>query len=79
MVICFITGDLSQNNWLVALLTFGEGWHNNHHAFKFSARHGMEWWQFDLTYIIIKTLEVHCHALPCQSCIVAELAPCRRV
>jgi len=51
------TGDLSRNNWLVALLTFGEGWHNNHHAFKFSARHGMEWWQLDVTYMIIKTLE----------------------
>ncbi|XP_031097112.1 palmitoyl-monogalactosyldiacylglycerol delta-7 desaturase, chloroplastic-like isoform X2 [Ipomoea triloba] len=47
------TGDLSRNNWLVALLTFGEGWHNNHHAFEFSARHGLEWWQFDLTWYII--------------------------
>nr|GLL47111.1 palmitoyl-monogalactosyldiacylglycerol delta-7 desaturase, chloroplastic-like [Ipomoea trifida] len=47
------TGDLSRNNWLVALLTFGEGWHNNHHAFEFSARHGLEWWQFDITWYII--------------------------
>ena len=40
------TGDLSRNNWWVAVLAFGEGWHNNHHAFEFSARHGLEWWQF---------------------------------
>jgi len=54
---CLHLGDLSKNNWFVALFTFGEGWHNNHHAFKFSARHGLEWWQFDMTYITIKTLE----------------------
>ena len=39
------TGDLSKNNWWVGILAFGEGWHNNHHAFEFSARHGFEWWQ----------------------------------
>ena len=53
----YSAGDLSKNNWLVALFTFGEGWHNNHHAFKFSAMHGLEWWQFDMTYLTIKTLE----------------------
>lgn len=47
------TGDLSKNNWWVALLTFGEGWHNNHHAFEFSARHGLEWWQIDIAWYII--------------------------
>ena len=51
------TGDLSRNNWWVGLLAFGEGWHNNHHAFEFSARHGLEWWQFDMTWIVIKALE----------------------
>lgn len=51
------TGDLSRNNWWVGILAFGEGWHNNHHAFEFSARHGLEWWQFDMTWIIIKALE----------------------
>eukprot|EP00270_Netrium_digitus_P013711 TRINITY_DN458_c0_g1_i1.p1 TRINITY_DN458_c0_g1~~TRINITY_DN458_c0_g1_i1.p1 ORF type:complete len:400 (+),score=51.29 TRINITY_DN458_c0_g1_i1:239-1438(+) len=51
------TGDLSCNNWWVALLAFGEGWHNNHHAFEYSARHGLEWWQFDVTYYIVKLLE----------------------
>eukprot|EP00887_Chlorella_sp_A99_P002810 scaffold6.g2810.t1 len=41
------TGDLSRNNWWVGILAFGEGWHNNHHAFESSARHGLEWWQHD--------------------------------
>lgn len=51
------TGDLSRNNWWVGLLAFGEGWHNNHHAFEFSARHGLEWWQFDMTWMMVKALE----------------------
>ncbi|KAL2634325.1 hypothetical protein R1flu_005804 [Riccia fluitans] len=51
------TGDLSRNNWWVALLAFGEGWHNNHHAFEYSARHGLEWWQFDPTWYMVKFLE----------------------
>ncbi|PWA49063.1 fatty acid desaturase, type 1, core [Artemisia annua] len=50
------TSDTSTNNWWVAICTYGEGWHNNHHAFPKSARHGMEWWQFDLTWEIIKFL-----------------------
>ncbi|XP_013639747.1 PREDICTED: probable lipid desaturase ADS3.2, chloroplastic [Brassica oleracea var. oleracea] len=44
------TPDLSRNNWLLAILMFGEVWHNNHHAFEFSARHGLEWWQLDVTW-----------------------------
>lgn len=51
------TGDLSRNNWWVGILAFGEGWHNNHHAFEFSARHGLEWWQLDITYYLICLLE----------------------
>jgi len=51
------TGDDSTNNWFVALLTFGEGWHNNHHAFPTSARHGLEWYQFDMNWIAIRILE----------------------
>ncbi|KAM6585947.1 hypothetical protein CsatB_012949 [Cannabis sativa] len=50
------TGDLSRNNWWVALLAFGEGWHNNHHAFEYSARHGLEWWQIDTTWYVVKLL-----------------------
>ncbi|XWS20435.1 hypothetical protein CRYUN_Cryun31cG0101000 [Craigia yunnanensis] len=44
--------------WWVALLAFGEGWHNNHHAFEYSARHGLEWWQLDMTWYVIKFLQV---------------------
>ncbi|KAJ0785246.1 putative fatty acid desaturase domain, acyl-CoA desaturase [Helianthus annuus] len=51
------TSDLSKNNWWVALITFGEGWHNNHHAFEYSARHGLEWWQIDFCWYMIKFLE----------------------
>ena len=38
-------------------LAFGEGWHNNHHAFEFSARHGLEWWQMDMTWMCICVLK----------------------
>lgn len=41
----------------VGILAFGEGWHNNHHAFEFSARHGLEWWQVDLTWGIVSVLK----------------------
>ena len=46
----FETRDLSTNNWWVALLTFGEGWHNNHHAHPVSARHGLKWYELDLNW-----------------------------
>lgn len=46
----FKTKDDSTNNWWVALLTGGEGWHNNHHAHPVSARHGLKWYEFDLHY-----------------------------
>ena len=52
----FNTGDLSRNNWPVGILAFGEGWHNNHHAFEFSARHGLEWWQVDMTWGVVSAL-----------------------
>ncbi len=51
------TNDDSTNNWFVALLTFGEGWHNNHHAFPTSARHGLQWYQFDMNWITIRIFE----------------------
>ena len=53
----FDTPDRSRNNWLVGLLAFGEGWHNNHHAFPRSAFHGLRWWQFDLSAYVIWGLE----------------------
>jgi len=52
----FKTRDDSTNNWWVALLTFGEGWHNNHHAHPVSARHGLAWYEIDLNWIGIRTL-----------------------
>jgi stearoyl-CoA desaturase (delta-9 desaturase) len=54
----FATLDDSRNNWWVALLTFGEGWHNNHHAHPTSARHGLRWYEFDLTWIQIRFLQL---------------------
>jgi fatty-acid desaturase len=53
----FATHDDSRNNWWVALLTFGEGWHNNHHAHPSSARHGLAWYEFDPSWIQIRTLK----------------------
>jgi stearoyl-CoA desaturase (delta-9 desaturase) len=53
----FATRDESRNNWWVALLTFGEGWHNNHHAHPTSARHGLAWYEFDPSWIQISLLK----------------------
>lgn len=47
------TKDNSRNNWLLALLTFGEGWHNNHHHYPASASQGFHFWQIDITYYIL--------------------------
>jgi stearoyl-CoA desaturase (delta-9 desaturase) len=52
----FATRDDSRNSWWVALLTFGEGWHNNHHAHPVSARHGLAWYEFDISWITLKVL-----------------------
>ncbi len=52
----FNSPDLSRNCWWVALLSFGEGWHNNHHAYPHSARHGLRWFEFDITWQHIKLL-----------------------
>lgn len=67
----FQTRDLSTNSWWVALLSFGEGWHNNHHAHPTSARHGLAWYEFDLNWYGIWTLkklglakQVYCVELP---------------
>jgi hypothetical protein len=53
----FATRDNSRTNWWVALITSGEGWHNNHHAHPTSARHGLLWYEFDLSWIQIRTLK----------------------
>ena len=52
----FATRDDSRNTWWVALLTFGEGWHNNHHAHPTSARHGLVWYEFDPTWLQLRFL-----------------------
>ena len=52
----FETRDDSRNNWWVAMITFGEGWHNNHHAHPTSARHGLTWYEFDPSWLTLKLL-----------------------
>jgi sn-2 palmitoyl-lipid 9-desaturase len=51
------TTDDSRNLWWVGILAYGEGWHNNHHAFQRMAKHGHRWWEIDMTYWTILTLE----------------------
>lgn len=52
----FNTNDESRNSFILALITFGEGWHNNHHRYPVAARQGMYWWEVDITYYILKFL-----------------------
>jgi stearoyl-CoA desaturase (delta-9 desaturase) len=54
----YLSNDESRNNTLVGILALGEGWHNAHHAFPTSARHGLRWWEFDLSWIIIRGLSL---------------------
>ena len=54
----FETTDRSTNCWWVAITTYGEGWHNNHHAYQYSARHGMKWWEIDITWMTIQVLQL---------------------
>ncbi len=49
--------DESRNNPVMGILSFGEGWHNNHHAFPSSARHGLKWWQLDISWLVIRSLQ----------------------
>ena len=53
----YTTTDQSRNNWWVAIITYGEGWHNNHHAFPRMAAHGHRWWEFDATFTTIRLLQ----------------------
>jgi len=54
----FFTGDDSRNHWLLAALTLGEGWHNNHHRYQASTRNGFFWYEFDITYYILKLMSL---------------------
>ncbi len=71
------TRDDSTNLWWVAIVTYGEGWHNNHHAFQTSARHGTAWWEIDMTYMAIKALSwvglVHTIKMPKVANVVSPL------
>ncbi|MBX3393646.1 MAG: acyl-CoA desaturase [Phycisphaeraceae bacterium] len=53
----FRSHDESRNNPIVGVLAMGEGWHNNHHAFPASARHGLAWWQIDISYAVIRLMQ----------------------
>lgn len=53
----FDCDDLSTNCWWVGILAYGEGWHNNHHAYPYSARHGLQWWEIDATWMAIRVLQ----------------------
>jgi stearoyl-CoA desaturase (delta-9 desaturase) len=48
------TPDDSRNNWFLAILTLGEGWHNNHHHYQGSVRQGFRWWEYDVTYYLLR-------------------------
>jgi stearoyl-CoA desaturase (delta-9 desaturase) len=50
------TSDTSRNNALLALITLGEGWHNNHHHYPVCARQGFFWWEIDITYYLLRIL-----------------------
>jgi stearoyl-CoA desaturase (Delta-9 desaturase) len=52
----YVTGDDSRNNLLLAIITMGEGWHNNHHAYQSSVRQGFKWWEIDPTYYLLRAL-----------------------
>lgn len=52
----YATKDMSRNNLLIALVTLGEGWHNNHHYYMNSVRQGFRWWQIDITYYILRAM-----------------------
>lgn len=52
----FDTGDTSRNNFILALITLGEGWHNNHHKFMYACRQGLRWWEIDITFYALKVL-----------------------
>src|SRR5687768_438261 len=83
----FTMPDDSRNNWWVALLTFGEGWHNNHHAHPVSARHGLAWYEFDFNWLAICTLKAlglawdvkaakikHMHRMPQESADAVDIS-----
>ncbi len=79
----FESHDEARNNAAMALLGFGEGWHNAHHAFPASARHGLRWWEFDSSWLVIRTLAglrlARDIKLPSETQIARRSRPRRRV
>lgn len=73
----FATRDDSRNSWWVAMLTFGEGWHNNHHAHPTSARHGLAWYEVDISWMHIRLLEALGIAKAVKVAKIAEPVPQR--
>ncbi len=75
----YLTGDDSRNNWLLAIIAMGEGWHNNHHCYPGSARNGFFWYEYDVTYYILKVLSwcglVWDLQLPPESVLKSEKRP----
>ena len=64
----YVTGDQSRNNWLLALLAMGEGWHNNQHVYQASARQGFLWWEYDPTFYLL-------NILPCGGLVRESASP----
>jgi stearoyl-CoA desaturase (delta-9 desaturase) len=62
----YTTGDESRNNFVLALLTLGEGWHNNHHHYPASARQGFYWWEVDISYYLLKLMQKNWAHLGCS-------------
>jgi len=56
--VAYDSGDASRNNKWVAALTFGEGWHNNHHRYAVCTRQGFRWWEIDMSYFILRVLQL---------------------
>ena len=54
----YATADTSRNNWILALVTLGEGWHNNHHEYRSSTNQGFFWWEIDISYYTLKLLSL---------------------
>ena len=79
----YLTGDDSRNHWLLAFITLGEGWHNNHHYYPSTARNGFMWWEYDVTYYMLKALS-WCGLVwelrqPPQSILANEKPPTQRI
>ena len=78
----YVSHDESRNNLIFGVLALGEGWHNNHHAFPTSARHGLRWWQIDFSYWLIRGMELfglaHKVKVPTAEALAAKDAKARR-